>query len=355
MNIISAGMVFTRGSGIGSFENALHEGWRIPGEVEYSKSNKSFAYQFDQTTIRDKAVLKKMRRADKLSKMAVAAASEALGNSGIDDIRGKNIGIITATALGAQVTTFSFLDDIIEYGESSVSPTTFSNSVHNAAASYISMVLGIRGPVMTVTRFFFSFQSALQLAQSWLNESRCEFILVGAVEQYGDVLAYIQDTKLNASPDGRILPFNLNPAYQVPGEGSVFFLVSNKDTDTALCNIEDVYLDTYEKESEKPDVNIIDTDGLLKDESVYAESLSPDIPTAAYSPVFGSMMSGSAFNCLAGALMLRNRMLYASPVQDNPHGLNIVDRTVSRDIELIRCIRYNCYENKAVICLRKKQ
>ena len=106
-----------------------------------------------------------MRRADKLSKMAVLAAADALQDSGLENAK-QRTGIILATSFGAHQTTFDFLDDIIDYGEAQVSPTTFSNSVHNAAVSYIASVLDITGPTLTVTRFSFPFQSALQLAQA---------------------------------------------------------------------------------------------------------------------------------------------------------------------------------------------
>ena len=86
------------------------------------------------------------------------------------------------------MTTFDFLNDILDYGDTSVSPTTFSNSVHNAAASYVSLCLNIRGPTMTVTQFRFSFPAALQLAMAWLEQGRCDYALVGAADQYGDVL-----------------------------------------------------------------------------------------------------------------------------------------------------------------------
>lgn len=355
MNINGIGLIFARGSGIENFENALKDGWRAPEEVAapYSENRKSFAYQVNLANIPDRTVLKNMRRADKLSKMAVVAASEALKKSSIEKITDRSkIGVIVATALGAHVTTFNLLDDILEYGEANVSPTTFSNSVHNAAASYISSALGIEGPTLTITQFFFSFQSALQLAQAWLNEKRCEYILVGAVEQYGEVLAYIHDKKLNATPDGRIRPFSFNPAFQVPGEGSVFFLVSKKKSDNAFCEIQSVATHFDGDDVARADLNIIDADGLLSDESAYLRDQTPEIPVAAYSPIFGSMMSGSAFNCAAGALMLRNQTLYASPVIDNPHGLNIVNNAGPCDIELIKCVRYNCFNQKGLIQLR---
>ncbi len=354
MNILGTGIVFAGGNGTGSFENALKEGWQAPGKINAASEDKfNYAYQVDMGAVPDRALIKKIRRSDKLSKMAVVAASEALKNSGIEDLDRKKTGIITATALGAHVTTFSFLDDILEYGEASVSPTTFSNSVHNAAASYISLVLSIQGPTLTVTQFFFSFHNALQLAQLWLDEKRCEYILVGAVEQYGDVLAYIHDSKLTAAPDGKIMPFNLTPTFQVPGEGAVFFLLSNKMPDMAYCEIQKVLINGHEKDLPREDICIIDTDGLLEDESVYARSLSADIPAASYSPIFGSMMSGSAFNCAAGVMMFKEQIKYANPVLDNPHGLNIINETGPDRIELIRCLRYNCYGDKAVVYLKK--
>ncbi|MBI4838379.1 MAG: beta-ketoacyl synthase chain length factor [Nitrospirae bacterium] len=280
--------------------------------------------------------------------MAVLAAYDALADSRLE-ITKKKIGIIASTAFGAHVTTFDFLNDILDYGDINVSPTTFSNSVHNAAASYISSSLGLQGPTLTVTQFFSSFYSALQLAGVWLSENRCNYILAGAFEQYGDVLGYVYDSKLTPASDGRIKPFNFKPVYHVPGEGAVFFLLGNEISDNAYCKVENISMS-----SAKADLTIINANGLLADESVYLSAIHADIPTAAYSPLFGSMMIGSAFNYAAGALMLKNQMSYAAPVKDNPHGLNIIDETKRSDIELIQYISYNCKNEKAAIFLSKK-
>ncbi len=120
-----------------------------------------------------------------------------------------------------------------------------------------------------------------------------------------------------------------------------------------FCKVEHISFGKDPDEHMPVDLNIIDTDGLLSDESVYLSSLSPDIPTSSYSPIFGSMMTGSAFNCAAGALMLKNQMFYANPVSDNPHGIHLLNDTGYSHIELIRCIRYNCHGEKSVIYLKK--
>lgn len=355
MNILGIGILFSRGKSADCFEKALREGWQKPSEVapHWEKGRSSFAYKVNPDTFTDITMLKKMRRSDRLSKMAVSAAADAMRNSGIAGINNKNMGVIVASAFGAHGTTFDFLDGILDFGEANVSPTVFSNSVHNAAASYISSVFDIHGPTLTVTQFHFSFQYALQLAQAWLNEERCEYVLVGAVDQYGDVLHYVYDCKLKQAPDGQIKPFHFHPTFQVPGEGAAFFLMSNKISKNMFCAVKHVLFGNDPDEDMPVDLNIIDTDGMLSDESVYLSSLSSDIPTASYSPVFGSMMIGSAFHYAAGALMLKNQVFYANPVSDNPYGIHLLNDTKYSRIELIRCFRYNCSSEKSVIYLNK--
>ncbi|MDA8430411.1 MAG: beta-ketoacyl synthase N-terminal-like domain-containing protein [Geobacteraceae bacterium] len=355
MKILGTGIIFTRGQGIGVLENSLRSGWVKPAEMDVPRTegNTRPVYQVDLDAVQDRSLLKKLRRADKLSKMSVLAAADALADSGIADIARKKIGIILATAFGAQVTTFDFLDGILDYGDAAVSPTTFSNSVHNAAASYVSSSLNIRGPTLTVTQFRFSFQSALQLAQTWLEQGRCDYLLAGAVDQYGDVLGYIAEQKLTAAQDGRIKPFVFNPTCQVPGEGALFFLLGNDRTDSAYCSIDSVST-SGDPDCGKPvDINLIDADGMLPDESAYLSALSPDTLTTAYAPIFGSMMIGGAFNLATAALMLKQQTHYAAPVLDNPHALLLLSETGPAHIGSIRSIGCNCFGEKSVVYLSK--
>ncbi len=350
MKIEGIGILFSQGLGTTALEQALQNGWQKPAETEVPRQpgKKTPSYQVNLEAVPDKTLLRKIRRSDKLSKMSALAAADALADSGRDDIAQKKIGIIIATAFGPHVTTFNFLDDILDYGDAGVSPTTFSNSVHNAAASYVSMCLNIKGPTLTLSQFRFSFPSALQLAQAWLDQGRCDYILVGAVDQYGDVLGYVSDHKLTTAPDGKIKPFTFQPTCQTPGEGAVFFLVSNESEGNAYCNIRAVYTHHDPEEGKAVDINVIDADGMLADESPYRAWLSPDIPTTAYSPLFGSMMIGGAFNLAVAALMLNNQTEYAAPILENPHGLKLLSETRRARIETIRCIGCNCFGEKVV-------
>jgi 3-oxoacyl-[acyl-carrier-protein] synthase II len=76
----------------------------------------------------------------------------------------------------------------MDYGDACASPTLFSNSVHNAAAGHISIMLGLDGPCLTVSQFEMSGPSGLLSAIQWLKEERVEQVLLGAVEEYCDVL-----------------------------------------------------------------------------------------------------------------------------------------------------------------------
>lgn len=353
MNILGIGAVFSGGIGVEALENALRDGWRPPSRVEAPRAEQGgrFAYPVNLDAAPDRTLLKKIRRADKLSKMCVLAAAGALADSGVADPAAKRLGIILATAFGAHVTTFDFLDGILDFGDAHASPTTFSNSVHNAAASYISSSLNIQGPTLTVTRFSFSFQSALQLAATWLEQGRCDYLLVGAADQYGEVLGYVAEHKLKTAPDGRITPFAFNRAGHVPGEGALFFLLSGEQTENAYCAIRTAHVNGDPEREKAVDINIIDADGMLPDESGYLASLFPGIPVTAYSPLFGSMLTGSAFNLASGALMLKRQATFAAPVLDNPHGLLLMEETGPAPITSIRSIGLSCYGDISAVYL----
>ena len=126
--------------------------------------------------------IKGIRRADIFTKMAVSASNKACSDFTFkkEDIE---ISIIVATLFGPHVTTFKFLDNLLDYSDSGVSPTTFSHSVHNAAASYIATFLGTTGQSLTITSFDDPLKQALILADIWLELNQAKKIIVCYVEE----------------------------------------------------------------------------------------------------------------------------------------------------------------------------
>ena len=167
-------------------------------------------------------------------------------------------------------------------------------------------------------------------------------------------MRYIFDRKLGTAADGKVRPFHFSPpAPPVPGEGSVFFVVSDKPSGNIYCSIDSIDFGGLREREEVPDIDIIDSDGTL-DWAAYLQELSPSVPVAAYAPLFGSLMTGSAFHCAAGALMIKKQMHYASPVVENPHAITLLGVTRPARIDLIRSIGYNCSSESAVIRLKNR-
>jgi hypothetical protein len=151
-------------------------------------------------------ILAPARRADRFSKMTLLAALEAWQGAEADLSR---VGIILASACGPHATVFKFVNDVLDFGESKSSPTVFSQSVHAAASSMIAATIHSHGPVLNVADLRFPFESALEVAEAWLNEGRCDVVLVGATEELSDVYVHVVS--------------RLWGDRFVPGEGSFFF------------------------------------------------------------------------------------------------------------------------------------
>ena len=200
MTVHGMGIVFPGGAGIERLYGALN------GEVPTATLNpKENIHVFAVPQAAFTGVPASARRADRFSKMALAAAVESHAGCGAAPER---TGLILATALGPHATVFRFVNEILEYGGGKTSPTVFSQSVHAAALSTVCAVLGMRGPTHTLADLADPFGAAVTLAGCWLEEGRCDAVLVGAADELSDVLAHVVRRK---RPD------------VVPGEGAAFF------------------------------------------------------------------------------------------------------------------------------------
>lgn len=157
------------------------------------KTQQSFSGEYKKVNLLGKGFadketkIKGIRRADIFAKMAVSASTKACANFQFEDGDSK-ISIIVSTLFGPHATTFKFLDNLLDYSDSGVSPTTFSHSVHNAASSYIASILNIRGQSLTITSFSDPFKQALILADAWIELAQAEKVIVCYVEEESEPL-----------------------------------------------------------------------------------------------------------------------------------------------------------------------
>jgi len=126
MNVAGIGVVFSRGRGIKTYEDALQHGWVLPSRQASppATGGPTTMYRVAPEILQDKQALRGLRRADRFCRMAVLAAMDAAHNSEIVfENKKADLGVIVSTAFGPHATTFRFLDDILDYGETNVSPT----------------------------------------------------------------------------------------------------------------------------------------------------------------------------------------------------------------------------------------
>ncbi|MCF7790610.1 MAG: beta-ketoacyl synthase chain length factor [Victivallales bacterium] len=312
--------------------------------VKDSRTTESYEkLNVDLKAAKNKKLSSKMRRADRFTKMAVYSVGDAVENHETEEFNLRETGVILTTAFGPHNTTFGFLDELITYGEKNVSPIKFSHSVHNAAASYIAQIFNIKGPVTTVAQYKFPVVHAITLARSWLENKLCENVLVCSVEEKGNVFDAAVNQKLKISDNNRLKPINFSEAGKaVPAEGAVSFLLTSAKIKSSCCRISQCGFNSCDFLS--TDCYIAGADGIPPDQTFYKKITSNPKPVCVFSPVYGSIMTGTAFDIGIAVLILNNYCGY------NDY---IVNQAASSCLQpkKITCVKSDCCNDFAAVSL----
>ena len=94
------------------------------------------------------------------------------------------LGLVVCTGRGPVPAINAFTDSYLDFGLAGASPTAFSQTVHNVAASTISMFLDIEGPSLTVSQPELGVSAALCTIGAWLASGFARAVLFGAVDDY---------------------------------------------------------------------------------------------------------------------------------------------------------------------------
>ena len=297
-----------------------------------------------------------LRRAGRFPRMAVLAAMDAwdAAGAGGQDVAMDRVGLIVATGLGPHERTFKFLDGILDCGDNSASPTDFSHSVHNAAAAYVTEILGWRGRSCTVTDFSAGFEQAVLLAQVWLAEGACDRVVVGAVEELGDVLLSLLPRMLASAS------ISIDVA---AGEGACFLTLGRdgergtaaqpragawgSDECTGLARLSAI------AQANPVDVLVMD-EPALPSHVVQAESpLLPARQAVTFSPYFGHMATSSAFQTLGGLLCLHTGHVLGQHLH-SAHGVRLVETTApTASVDSVRVFKRSSQSESLSLLLTK--
>lgn len=258
-----------------------------------------------------------LRRIDHISQMALLGTYLALEDAGMPPLTEKRTGLIVCSGYGASRTTFSFLDSVINDGDALASPTFFSNSVHNSVAGHISILLKLEGPCLTVSQFEMSVPSALMSACQWLNEGRVDQVIFGAVDEYCDVVGYCWRKFFGEKADKTMTPLSRDRQSAIPAEGAISFLLSRDRSDySRYGTLVDVRMGITKENKiglSGDALYLIGADGHKGSDRLYADVLPKGVSAACYSPVYGSLPVGQAFDMAIAALSIREGRIFASP------------------------------------------
>jgi hypothetical protein len=168
-----------------------------------------------------------MRRAGRFIKMVCCGGLACLQKVSLDYLKGKKTGIFLATGLGNVDEIMPFITEVFKHGGGFPSPNQFANSVSNAAAFVLAQICEVAGTVITISQEELSFESALWLAQGYLECGEIELALVGGCDIFTPTVEEYRKRVNLTSNNSRLLPM---------GEGSSWLLLG-KDKEKNIGDI----------------------------------------------------------------------------------------------------------------------
>ena len=183
--IRGAGVVGGFGCGLSRLEEAIRKRPAPDSDPEVT----AMAAFTARTDLLDRLIPPKtLRRVDHYARMAILASHLAAGDAGMGKGLPENTGLVVATGMGPTANKLDLQPADVAATDLALSPILFSNSVHNAAAAYISMLLKVQGPSLSINQYEMAVPLAFQTAIDWLEEGRTETVLVGSIDCFSKAL-----------------------------------------------------------------------------------------------------------------------------------------------------------------------
>jgi 3-oxoacyl-[acyl-carrier-protein] synthase II len=173
---------------------------------------------------------KEARRSDRHEQYALAAASEALAQSGSLPYDKSRIGTIFGTGIGGLRTLEEQIIVCHEKGSRRVSPMGIPMMMSNASGAAISIRYGFQGPLEIICTACAAATHALSNAARLIALGRCDAVIAGATESATTVTAVAGFTNMTALSSLKISrPFDASRDGFVFGEGAGAFVLERLD------------------------------------------------------------------------------------------------------------------------------
>lgn len=159
---------------------------------------------------------------DPLSLFALVAAHEAVAMAGLDHdpVLETGTAILIGCGSGGNATFEAAYHRLFERGLNRLHPQTVPTAMISAPASQLSMLLGARGPTMTIASACASSAHAIGEAMHMIRAGRVDAAIAGGAEACLTLGSYLAWQALGAMADNRCQPFALGRRGMVLGEGA---------------------------------------------------------------------------------------------------------------------------------------
>lgn len=173
---------------------------------------------------------KDVRRSDRCEQFALAAAGEAIAQSGILPYDPSRIGTIFGTGIGGLRTLEEQVIVRVEKGERRVSPFLVPMMMSNASGAAISMRYGFQGPAETVCTACAASTHAIGNAARLIAWGRCDAVVTGGSESAATITALAGFANMTALSSTFVSkPFDATRDGFIMGEGAAVFVLERLD------------------------------------------------------------------------------------------------------------------------------
>jgi 3-oxoacyl-[acyl-carrier-protein] synthase II len=173
---------------------------------------------------------KDARRSDRCEQFALAAAGEAIAQSGSLPYDSSRIGTIFGTGIGGLRTLEEQVIVRFEKGDRRVSPFLVPMMMSNASGAAISMRYGFQGPAETVCTACAASTHAIGNAARLIAWGRCDAVVTGGSESAATITALAGFANMTALSSTLVSkPFDATRDGFIMGEGAAVFVLERLD------------------------------------------------------------------------------------------------------------------------------
>jgi len=226
--ITGIGVIAPDAVGIDAFRSLMASGNTAIAEVERFDTSDLSAHRaalVRDFKPRDFIAPMKLRRMNMLSRLGMAAAKLAIGDSGVTP--GRNTGVAVGTAFGPVQTSVEYMQEYVEKGAALAPPQLFAESVANAPGSHIAIEWGLQGFNVTFTQRESSALAAAMYACAQLAKGSVDMALIGGVEEANEMLFSVLD-RIGALSKTTALPFDPERDGMSIGEGGAVLVAGGE-------------------------------------------------------------------------------------------------------------------------------